>query len=37
MSGRYLEELIEHSPIVEEAKPEIKIPRKYKVFLLKFI
>ena len=34
MSGRYLEELIEHSPIVEEAKPEIKIPRKYKVFLL---
>lgn len=34
MSGRYLEELIEHLPKTQEAEPKLSEPRKYKVVLI---
>ena len=34
MSGRFLEEIIERSCELQEAKPELKAPNKYKVIIL---
>lgn len=34
MGGRFLEEVIDNRFVVQEAKPELKLPKKYKVIIL---
>lgn len=34
MAGQFLDEVLENRPMVQEAKPKLKEPRKYKVILL---
>ena len=34
MTGHFLEEVLDRSPQVQDAKPQLKEPRKYKVILL---
>jgi len=34
MSGKFLEDILEPVTAIQEAKPELKAPRKYKVILL---
>jgi ATP-dependent Clp protease adaptor protein ClpS len=34
MTGQFLDEVVENRSLVQEAKPELKEPKKYKVILL---
>ena len=34
MSNRFLDDILEHMPAVQEAQPKLAAPKKYKVYLL---